>query len=962
MSNILISNAIYLDDVPKEQLKTYIGNGYRSVCYTTDFQTKQGKIIFFGYDKADNPQTFVFPWKSHVKYAVKYQTAERDIYDRFVAVKEFNNVFERKKWIENATGIKVVECFRPESEVLHYLFDDVFLDDSFNKQPLRIHYFDIETEISDQFEKPADARNRINMMTIYDTKTEKFYTWGLEHADISFTEEPLNSYPHDKFVYFEFHNDETAMLEHFLNWQEDNMPDCRASWNGKAYDEPYLVRRIENVLGKGAAQRLSPVNKYFIKSVNHDNQRADVSAEIEVNIEGLFIADCLALYRDKFGISKPDGGFTLDNIGEVEGCGHKIHYAGTLKDLYLKDWQKFYEYNVRDVDLLFRIEKKCKMISLARTITSFGLSQYSTIYSSISYLVGTLTAFAKTEMSRVMCSYVGEKKTFNGFEGAFVFPAQVGVFYNGSATVDFASLYPSNIRSINASPETYRGKVLIHKKSADGMPLPVNRENEQPFNIFDDKVAKADNIIGYSIMCPDGRQKMIDLGKLREWIEKHGIYTANNTIFLKHEERWGVIAKWCEHFYNLRKSTKKKMFAISHELHANAAKYSEQEKQKMAEDVENLNSKQGALKNMLNSVYGSMGSSFSPIANIDIAQSITRQGRMCNIASSTFALKYLSEKYCPEYKGFEISTLDSDHPEYKTTPKVKTISISGDTDSFFIDLTPVTTWMKKTYQLSDRIREWPQEKKQELWDIMCKFTDDVLNPFVRNLVHDYCKTNQQDVLTYECEYMNATLIMEGKKHYLGHKIFADGEPVDTLKITGISLKKNETDKAMKEFLKDCYYGIIYNDWKETDYQQYISNLYENFKTCNVEQLAFWKGYNTARDSVGFLQMAVGTTGIAKAATYYNQIIKALNLSKKYDELRVGDKCRFLYIKKNNQYGIDVIAYKPGQWPKEFESLFQVDYPKMFDKIILDQLKRYREACGFSEYDPKKSVVQDVFDL
>jgi DNA polymerase elongation subunit (family B) len=37
MSNILISNAIYLDDVPKEQLKTYIGNGYRSVCYTTDF-------------------------------------------------------------------------------------------------------------------------------------------------------------------------------------------------------------------------------------------------------------------------------------------------------------------------------------------------------------------------------------------------------------------------------------------------------------------------------------------------------------------------------------------------------------------------------------------------------------------------------------------------------------------------------------------------------------------------------------------------------------------------------------------------------------------------------------------------------------------------------------------------------------------------------------------------------------
>ena len=40
---------------------------------------------------------------------------------------------------------------------------------------------------------------------------------------------------------------------------------------------------------------------------------------------------------------------------------------------------------------------------------------------------------------------------------------------------------------------------------------------------------------------------------------------------------------------------------------------------------------------------------------------------------------------------------------------------------------------------------------------------------------------------------------------------------------------------------------------------------------------------------------VGTTGIAKAATYYNQIVQKMGLGKKYDQLRVGDKCRFLYI-------------------------------------------------------------------
>jgi len=305
----------------------------------------------------------------------------------------------------------------------------------------------------------------------------------------------------------------------------------------------------------------------------------------------LFIADGLVLYRDKFGISKPDGGFTLDNIGEVEGCGHKIHYDGTLKDLYLKDWQKFIEYNIRDVDLVKRIEDKCKMVILARTITSFGLSQYPTIYSSISYLIGSVISFAKTEMNRVMCSYVGEKKHFDGFEGAFVFPTQKGIYRKGIGCIDFASLYPSNIRSINASPETYRGKVLIHYKGPDGSLLPVNETNELPFDIFNDEVAKAENVVGFSIKLPDGRRKPIALDQLRTWITKHGIYTANNTIFLKHEEKWGVIAKWCEYFYNQRKVTKKKMLAIFHELHDPTKHFTDDVKLKKEKDEQNLNSR-----------------------------------------------------------------------------------------------------------------------------------------------------------------------------------------------------------------------------------------------------------------------------------------------------------------------------------------------------------------------------------
>ena len=245
---------------------------------------------------------------------------------------------------------------------------------------------------------------------------------------------------------------------------------------------------------------------------------------------------------------------------------------------------------------------------------------------------------------------------------------------------------------------------------------------------------------------------------------------------------------------------------------------------------------------------------------------------------------------------------------------------------------------------------------------MSKFVDEEVNQYVRDLVHSYCKTNEQNVLTYELEYMCDTGIYESKKHYFVHKIFEEGDAVDKVKVTGISLKKGETDKAMKSFLSEIYEGVVLKDWTEQNYTDYILDLYEKFKTFSIDEVSFWKGYGTERESVGFLQMAKGATGISKACTYYNQIIKKLNLGKKYDELRVGDKTRFCYIKDTNPYGIDCIAYKPGQWPKEFDSIFEVDYQKMFNKIILDQIKRMREACGFGDVDPSKQVVQDVFAL
>ena len=288
MSESIFNNAVDLSEVPFEDWrKKYMGPGYRSACYTTGYD-KKGRIILFGYDLAGNEKTFICPHRSWIKYVVKYDTEEKDIFGRYIATKWFDTAQSRRKYLEQADGLGVMEALRPESEFLQKVFGDVVFEPDFNNQPMRVQSLDIETEISDQFMRPSVADNRINMITVHDSLTDKFYTWSLQHCEIDFKEAPLDKYPKDKFVLFEFHDSEYRMLEHFIDWIDSNRADVLYGWNIKGYDIPYLYTRLGKVLSKNDANRLSPVGRCYVKEVNHDNARADVAAEIEVNIDGVF--------------------------------------------------------------------------------------------------------------------------------------------------------------------------------------------------------------------------------------------------------------------------------------------------------------------------------------------------------------------------------------------------------------------------------------------------------------------------------------------------------------------------------------------------------------------------------------------------------------------------------------------------------------------------------------------------
>ena len=301
-----------------------------------------------------------------------------------------------------------------------------------------------------------------------------------------------------------------------------------------------------------------------------------------------------------------------------------------------------------------KIEKKRKLITLTRKVAGRGLCKYDSIYTSISYLTGSLIAFSRKEMKLTFQSYLNRPNIKEEYEGAFVFPPEKGVYRGGIGTIDFNSLYPSSIRTCNMSIETYVGKISRMNVLFDNDTQRRAYNMEEYIDLNDESI---DELWFYPTQ--NGKRKLVKRADILKLVETKCIYTRNNTLFLKHSVKQGVISAWCKHFYNLRKSTKKKGKQIEFDLYKGTIP--EDQIVQATLDAANLDADQHSLKIMLNSVYGMFGTNHSPIYSAVIAQSITRTGKFCNISASKFIKKEFARRF----------GITDDYP----------IVASGDTDS-----------------------------------------------------------------------------------------------------------------------------------------------------------------------------------------------------------------------------------------------------------------------------------------
>jgi len=303
----------------------------------------------------------------------------------------------------------------------------------------KIYSIDIETEVIDGFPNPDICRERITTIAIA-TQDKKVLVLGWkpitkdqEKKIYDNTKKHLEKFGDWEFKYKCF-DDEYNMLYTFINRFLPNMAFV-TGWNFIGFDWKYIYNRCKK-LGIDCAQA-SPSKK-----VNRDN--------IPLHIG---MMDYLQIYRqfDRTVAVKENN--TLDFVANaVLGVG-KIKYNGSLQELYENDYDKYVFYNAVDAAVVTEIHEK---IATINAVLSVSVLCNISMYKCTSAVNITEAFLWKKYYERDMVvadEFIrpGEKR---GYEGAYVKEPQTG-FFKGAACFDFASLYPSIMRQINISPESF---------------------------------------------------------------------------------------------------------------------------------------------------------------------------------------------------------------------------------------------------------------------------------------------------------------------------------------------------------------------------------------------------------------------------------------------------------------------------------------------------------------------------
>ena len=473
----------------------------------------------------------------------------------------FDTLYDCREFLKQYEDLNDSPIYGNTDFVTQYLLETYESEVVYDLSQIKIAYFDIETETEGGFPDLRNPNEKINII-------------GLRISGINYaiTEKQV-SIPNCKLILV---SSEKELIQKFFELLRKEDIDVITGWNVKLFDIPYIIGRARLFFEDKEIQSWLPFNLMKERETNIGGTDYRL-----FEFPGYVILDYMDLYKKFSGTSQES--YALNFIAKAELDEQKLDYAeyGSLREFYTKDFQRFAEYNIQDVELVEKLDNKLRLIDLAVSIAYEAKIPFDVVFFA-TRIWGTICCdylLRKDIIPPIQTSYAKDDQ----FVGAYVKDVAPGLYKN-VVSFDATSLYPSIIMGWNISPET------CVKKDAS---------------------LSADDFL---------RSKRKDIPNLvNQASEQNACLSCNGSMFTNNIR--GFIPILIERTFNQRKEAKNKMLELEKEF--------EQSKDTdLLPRIAALKIRQSVKKILANSLYGCLGNPAFIYSSPELATAVTVTGQV----------------------------------------------------------------------------------------------------------------------------------------------------------------------------------------------------------------------------------------------------------------------------------------------------------------------------------------------
>ena len=513
-------------------------------------------LLYIGYEDGQRIQRkFKF---SPTLYVVSNQITDYKTLDgRYAKPIRFNTVGEARDFKDKYKDVENFEVHGYDRFLYQYISEEFSDEVDYDIKTLKITSLDIEVACENGFPNVRECAEQLLAITVQDYQTRKLKVFA--------TRDYNNTRKDVDFIYCD---DEKHLLQCFLAYWQTDFPDVLTGWNVELYDIPYICGRLERLFGEKEVKMMSPWG--MVKS-----EEIEIKGRTNIlfNLMGINVLDYMDLYK-KFTYTNQES-YRLDHIAFVELGQKKLDHSEyeNFKDFYTKDWQKFIDYNIKDVELVLQLEEKMKLLELAIALAYDAKVNLKDVYYQVRMWDTLIYNFLKER--NVVVPPAKRSNKDEKYAGAYVKEPIPGK-YEWVVSFDLNSLYPHLIMQYNISPET------LH-------------ETRHPSASVERLLEQTDRIDPQFSTCANGAQYRKDIhGFLPEMMQK---------------------------IYDERVQSKKLMLMAKKEYEKTPTK-------DLEKAISKYNNIQMARKIQLNSAYGAIGNQYFRYYNLRNAEAITLSGQV----------------------------------------------------------------------------------------------------------------------------------------------------------------------------------------------------------------------------------------------------------------------------------------------------------------------------------------------